>query len=329
MFELLENRLLLSTTPGDPSGDLGDDYCQQTFEIDAQEDRYELWHDKPYQSDSSVLANDISEHPCSTQKIAAVATGVAHGSLSLRADGSFSYTPEPGYVGDDGFTYVFSDGFGTDVAHVSIQVLNDLPVACNDPRDNRNACQDAGPLDQGAEEHVYSVHNDHRSEGASRGADYFSTRSVLANDVDTDRLSAEVLCGVSHGVLALYADGSFSYDPDPGYLGANSFVYRASDGAAFDTARVSLNVDGELHTRSLPFQEATDSGFVLLGQLQQSSCSEPFEPTIFPLNERQSNSQTAVYTALDSSEGAELVQRLVHGQSRPALLAGDLASWLV
>ncbi len=59
---------------------------------------------------------------------------------------------------------------------------------------------------------------------------------VLANDTDQDdgdgpaHLTAELVTGVSHGVLVLAADGSFTYTPAKDYFGADSFSYRASDG---------------------------------------------------------------------------------------------------
>ena len=34
----------------------------------------------------------------------------------------------------------------------------------------------------------------------------------------------------ANGTLTLIGDGSFSYNPDPGFSGANSFSYAASDG---------------------------------------------------------------------------------------------------
>jgi hypothetical protein len=49
---------------------------------------------------------------------------------------------------------------------------------------------------------------------------------------------------VSHGVLALNADGSFSYTPDVGYTGADSFTYQISNGILdSNSATVSINVE--------------------------------------------------------------------------------------
>ena len=56
----------------------------------------------------------------------------------------------------------------------------------------------------------------------------------LANDIDPedDALSAVMVSDVSHGALALGDDGSFTYTPDAGFVGTDSFTYRAADGAS-------------------------------------------------------------------------------------------------
>ena len=55
---------------------------------------------------------------------------------------------------------------------------------------------------------------------------------VLANDTDPDGtdLTAELVDDVSNGTLTLNADGSFTYEPDSGFSGTDTFTYSASDG---------------------------------------------------------------------------------------------------
>lgn len=69
---------------------------------------------------------------------------------------------------------------------------------------------------------------------------------VLANDTDPDGgpLAALLVSGVSHGALALNADGSFTYTPAPGFSGSDAFTYKASDGvveSSVATATVTVN----------------------------------------------------------------------------------------
>ena len=68
---------------------------------------------------------------------------------------------------------------------------------------------------------------------------------VLGNDTDADLdpLTAVLDTDVSHGSLALSADGSFGYTPTGGYSGPDSFTYHASDGTAgSNVVTVSLTV---------------------------------------------------------------------------------------
>ena len=68
---------------------------------------------------------------------------------------------------------------------------------------------------------------------------------LLANDSDAegDPFSAALLAGPAHGVLALNADGSFSYTPAANFNGSDGFSYRASDGLSSSGATsVSLTV---------------------------------------------------------------------------------------
>lgn len=55
----------------------------------------------------------------------ALVTGTAHGTLTLNADGSFTYSPDAGFVGTDSFQYVVNDGSGnSNVATVLLAVTS-------------------------------------------------------------------------------------------------------------------------------------------------------------------------------------------------------------
>ena len=56
--------------------------------------------------------------------------------------------------------------------------------------------------------------------------------NVLGNDTDADgdKLTARVVCGPCHGVLSPNSDGTYTYTPNKGWYGTDSFSYRDSDG---------------------------------------------------------------------------------------------------
>jgi VCBS repeat-containing protein len=78
---------------------------------------------------AGVLSNDTD--PDSGDTLTAVlVTGPSHGTLSLNADGSFTYTPNNTYTGPDSFTYQASDSSAaSNVATVNITVNAVTPVA--------------------------------------------------------------------------------------------------------------------------------------------------------------------------------------------------------
>src|SRR5262249_4697673 len=153
---------------------------------------------------SGVLGDDTD--PDGDALTAAGLTGPSHGTLALGSDGSFTYMPADGYTGPDTFTYDASDGIrSNDPATVTLHAhaTTHGPWAAGD---------------------AWSVAHDQVLTVAAKG--------VLANDADEDGdpLTAQLVSGPSHGTLALSGDGSFSYTPDPGYAGTDTFSYRAFDG---------------------------------------------------------------------------------------------------
>jgi VCBS repeat-containing protein len=140
----------------------------------------------------------------------------SHGSLNLRADGSFTYIPQPLFHGTDGFNFVVSDGLLSTTGAVSITVtpVNHAPIAVKDYYPLT-----ANPL-------VVTSGN-----------------GVLANDSDPDgdAMTASLAQQAAHGVVILQPDGSFTYTAAAGYTGADSFLYRVSDGQTNSIGRVKLS----------------------------------------------------------------------------------------
>ena len=80
-----------------------------------------------------VLANDtdVENDPLT----AVLISGPSHGSLTLNANGSFTYLPSTNYNGPDSFTYQANDGqtnSSTATVRLTVNPVNDAPVAVND-----------------------------------------------------------------------------------------------------------------------------------------------------------------------------------------------------
>jgi photosystem II stability/assembly factor-like uncharacterized protein len=74
-------------------------------------------------SNNGVLANDGQSNVTVN-----VMSNVSNGTLVLNADGSFTYTPDPGYTGNDEFTYVINDNCGNTSAPVTVNINSTASV---------------------------------------------------------------------------------------------------------------------------------------------------------------------------------------------------------
>jgi len=157
-------------------------------------------HDRPrVVAPPGVLGNDLNLLGGAS---AILVSGVSHGTLNLRGDGGYTYTPAPGYLGADSFRYRPS-GLLSTPATVRITVTNAVPVAAPDAHTGVSGMTLLG-----------------------------AAPGVLGNDLDADgdALTAELVGGVLSGALTLDPSGAFSYTPGGGFSGTASFSYRVSDG---------------------------------------------------------------------------------------------------
>lgn len=164
---------------------------------------------------------------------ATLVTGPTHGTLALDADGTFTYTPSADYSGGDSFVVHVADGHGgTASATVTLTIapVNDAPVA---PGISLT-------LDE----------------------DTIASGNVLtaASDVDGDPLTAVLVAGPTHGLLALNPDGTFTYTPAGNYHGDDRFSFSADDGRT-----VSASADVTLIIRPVnDAPVATNNAYSLL-----------------------------------------------------------------
>lgn len=88
----------------------------------AKNNAYTTAYETPLTVDvPGVLGNDLDNNEDAITAV--IDTSVQHGTLSFNSDGSFTYTPENGFIGDDTFTYHANDGqVNSSTATVTITV---------------------------------------------------------------------------------------------------------------------------------------------------------------------------------------------------------------
>jgi hypothetical protein len=164
-----------------------------------------------------VLANDNDVE--GDTLTATLSTDPGSGVVNMHPDGSFTYTPNENFNGDDSFEYTVSDGNGgtaSATATINVMPVNDAPVAVSDEEET--------------DENTALV-----------GID------VLANDYDPDD-EGEVLTMISltdpaHGIAAIDAN-TITYTPDLWYSGEDSFTYSISDSTGLKgTATVTIGIN--------------------------------------------------------------------------------------
>ena len=144
----------------------------------------------------------------------AKATNPIHGTVSVSTSGSYTYTPTANYNGADSFSYTVNDGQGgsnTYTVSLTVTPVNDAPVAA------------AGTL--------------------SATEDIQASGTLSATDVDNTALTYSVVTQPAKGTVTLGANGAYTYTPAKDANGADSFTFRASDGAlSSNTATVTITV---------------------------------------------------------------------------------------
>jgi hypothetical protein len=156
-----------------------------------------------------VLGNDTG----TGLTVTGVVTLPHHGTVSMHPDGSFGYTPDAGFSGQDTFRYVATDSHGQ-VSNPGTVTISVVPIAM--PR-------------------TFSTTAGHARVVAAPG--------VLKGAKGFGSLSAAVVSGPSHGSLTLNGNGSFTYTPQAGFSGIDTFTYSVTDGHSAVSQPATITID--------------------------------------------------------------------------------------
>ncbi len=193
----------------------------------ARDDNYSTNEDQTLTINApGVMSNDNDPDGGTITVTVPQLTGPSNGTLTLNADGSFTYVPNPNYTGPDQFTYSICDN-GTpskcDTATVFITVLpvNDPPVVVDSVI---NTCEDCPPV----------------------------TLCLPINDVETDQdyYVSTLLCGPNSGSVTTTVNNTsnilcVTYDSNNNFNGLDSVCVVICDNGTpnlCDTTRIRITV---------------------------------------------------------------------------------------
>ncbi len=156
----------------------------------------------------NVLTNDEDPEGDNQTVNTTPVSGPTNGSVTLNADGSYTYTPNAGFSGEDSFEYEVCDDGTPSVCDVATVVIEVLPVV--DPVNNAPV---ANPDD-----YITDVNTPVNG-------------SVLPNDFDPDGddLTPTKTGDPTNGTVVFNPDGTFTYTPNTDFEGEDSFTYQVCD----------------------------------------------------------------------------------------------------
>jgi len=170
-----------------------------------------------------------------------------NGTVVKNADNSVTYTPAPFYSGPDSFNYNIAAPTGTAVGTVKINVVSSSPAAMAFP--------DSYTTTQGT---LLSV----------------PAPGPLANDASPNSPGMSVAQTTTNGTLAPQQNGSFTYAPNPGFTGVDTFTYYAIDDSLGNSNEVTVSITVNPAV-SLMVTNTNDSG---AGSLRQALITANMDP---------------------------------------------------
>jgi len=166
----------------------------------------------------NVLENDNNNSDCKLGDLAlSIVSQPSNGTVTINADGTFEYTPNEDFVGQDSFEYEVCCLSVCDVAIVTININDAMPMANND----QVSTEENVPV----------------------------TINILENDdpffqnCDIDDLTIEIVSAPFSGLVAIFSIDSIVYTPNENFVGEDSFEYEVCCADVCDIALVSVTVN--------------------------------------------------------------------------------------
>ncbi|WP_409250888.1 Ig-like domain-containing protein [Bacillus sp. SCS-153A] len=180
-------------------------------EAPTVKEMYTVVTDENKEVSGQVVAEDLDGDSLTYTK----ESNPGNGTAIVNEDGTWTYTPNADYVGTDSFTITVSDGKGgvaTTTIEITVNEVNEAPTV----------------------KETYTVVTDENKEVSGK---------VAADDPDGDPLTYSKKSDPVYGRAIVNEDGTWTYTPDAGYVGTDSFTITVSDGkGGLATTTVKIDV---------------------------------------------------------------------------------------
>jgi hypothetical protein len=146
-----------------------------------------------------------------------LANQTSHGTVTVNPNGTYTYSPAENYNGPDSFDFKVTDQFGASNTYsvdLTVSPVNDAPKGANATVSTQKDAAASGTL-------------------------------PVATDAEGEAFSYALAQQATKGIATVDVNGAYSYIPNPGYTGADSFTYSVTDiHGATNTYSVQVNVQG-------------------------------------------------------------------------------------
>jgi len=181
---------------------------------------------------------------------AAPVNGSSYGTLTLNADGSFTYQPDPEFNGTDVFTYraIDDDGNTSNVATVTITVTGDNDAPVNSVPAAQSVNEDNPLIFSGTNGNAITVSDPDAGEG-----DLEVTLGVTGGTLTLGDAGAVTVTGGADGSSTVRFTGTvtdvntaldgLTFDPDPDFFGSASLTVTTDDQGNTGTGGAQTDID--------------------------------------------------------------------------------------
>ena len=164
------------------------------------------------QYDTNVAGNAATGDTYAPNSVFTATSTPAHGTVTMNANGTYTYNPDPTFFGVDTFTYQVKDPTGQIKTATETITIVAPPIAAAD--------------------HNYTTPYDTNVSGNTATSDTYAPNSVFT-----------ATSTPAHGTVTMNADGTYTYNPNPDFFGVDTFTYQVKDPTGqFKTATETITI---------------------------------------------------------------------------------------